>query len=237
MIRVVLIGIEGEINLGFIVRLCRNFDVDELILVKPHIDPFSNEVRKFAANGAIYIDSGRMKVYENLDDALKGIGVSGCTSSVIDVDGGDMVRKAIELEEFANIASRYNSVAIVFGRESVGLTREEISKCDFLVHIASNPEYPVLNLSHAVAITLYILYKSFKKQSLFNRIELAQENELRILERYIDEIVDIVASDERQRESFSLVFKRFLRRIALSQAEVGLLTTFIRRVYNKIRVR
>ncbi len=237
MIRVVLVGTEGEINLGFIVRLCRNFDVDELILVKPQIDPFSNEVRRFAANGAIYIDSGKVKVYENLDDALRNVGISGCTSSVIDVDGGDMVRRAIELEEFANIASRYSSIAVVFGRESVGLTREEISKCDFLVHIASNPEYPVLNLSHAVAITLYMLYKVYKKQSLFDRIELAQENELRILEKYIDEIVNIVAVDERQRESFSLVFKRFIRRMALSRAEVGLLTTFIRRIYNKIRVR
>jgi len=237
MIRVILVGTEGEINLGFIVRLCRNFDVDELILVKPQIDPFSNEVRRFAANGAIYIDSGKVKIYENLDDALRGIGISGCTSSVIDVDGGDIVRKAIELEEFANIASKYSSIAVVFGRESVGLTREEISKCDFLVHIASNPEYPVLNLSHAVAITLYMLYKVFKKQSLFDRIEPVQENELRILEKYIDEIVNIVASDEKQRESFSLVFKRFIRRIALSRAEVGLLTTFIRRIYNKIRVR
>ncbi|ADM27860.1 tRNA/rRNA methyltransferase (SpoU) [Ignisphaera aggregans DSM 17230] len=237
MIRVILVGTEGEINLGFIVRLCRNFDVDELILVKPQIDPFSDEVRRFAANGAIYIDSGKVKIYENLDDALRGIGISGCTSSVIDVDGGDIVRKAIELEEFANIASKYSSIAVVFGRESVGLTREEISKCDFLVHIASNPEYPVLNLSHAVAITLYMLYKVLRKHSLFDRIEPAQENELRILEKYIDEIVNIVASDEKQRESFSLVFKRFIRRTTLSRAEVGLLTTFIRRIYNKIRVR
>ncbi|MEM4272526.1 MAG: TrmH family RNA methyltransferase, partial [Candidatus Bilamarchaeaceae archaeon] len=45
----------------------------------------------------------------------------------------------------------------VFGREGIGLTREEIGECDFLVHIEASRKYPVMNVSHAVAVVLYSL--------------------------------------------------------------------------------
>lgn len=235
-IKVVVVGIEGEINLGFIVRLCRNFAVNELALVKPSINPWSEEVRRFAANGIVFMDSGGVKVYESLDNALKDVAISACTSAVIDVGSGDMLRKAIDLEEFINIIRNYNSVAVVFGRESTGLTREEIAKCDLLVHIEANPEYPVLNLSHAVSIVLYRVYKELRKHSLLNQVEKIDENQLRLADRYIDELVKLVAADEWHRQMFSIMLKRFIRRSVLSKQEAGLLLTFIRRVARRLKI-
>uniref|UniRef100_A0A7C2VPC3 rRNA methyltransferase n=1 Tax=Ignisphaera aggregans TaxID=334771 RepID=A0A7C2VPC3_9CREN len=235
-VKVVLVGVEGAINLGFIVRLCRNFDVEELALVDPAVDPFSDEVRKFAANGAVFMDSGRLKVYKSLDDALAGVGLSACTSAVVDVDSGDMVRKAVDLEDFVNMAKSYSSIAVVFGRESVGLTREEISKCDLLVHIASNPEYPVLNLSHAVGITLYRLYRELGGKSVLDLAEKVDEKQLRIIDRYIDELVNLVASSDWHKQMMSIALKRFIRKAVSSKHELGLLTTFIRRVARRLKL-
>ncbi len=155
-IRLVLVGTEGEINLGFIARLAANFNVDEIYLVAPKVDPFSSEVRRFAAHGAYMVD--RFRVVDSLEDALSGVELAACTSAKV---GGrsDVLRHPVSAREFAeSIAPRYKSVAVVFGRESVGLTREELSKCHLLVHIPANPAYPVLNLSHAVAIVLYELW-------------------------------------------------------------------------------
>lgn len=235
VLRVVVIGIEGEINMGFIVRLCKNFAVDELAIVNPQIDPWSEEVRRFAAKGVDYLYSGRVKVYNTLDDALKNVSISACTSGVVSIEGIDILRRAIELDEFVNIAVRYNDVAIVFGRESVGLTRDEIAKCDLLVHIAANPEYPILNLSHAIGIVLYALYKAFKKSSVLDKIDKASEEQLRILDRYIDELAAIVSSNEFQKELFTMSLRRLFRRTLLSRSEVGFLITFIRRIYSKIK--
>lgn len=235
MLKVVIVGIEGEINMGFIVRLCKNFDVDELAIVKPQIDTWSEEVKRFAANGVNYLYSGRVKIYDSLDDALSGIGISACTSGVVSTEGTDLLRRAIELSEFAEIATRYSNIAIVFGRESVGLTRSEIEKCDLLVHIASNPEYPILNLSHAVGIALYTLHRAFKKSSILDKIDKANEEQLRILDKYIDELASIISSDESQKRLFITLFKRLIRRVVLSKSEVGLLITFIRRIYGKIK--
>jgi rRNA methylase len=49
MIRVVLVEPEGEQNVGFVARLCKNFGVDELFLVNPKCD--LTESRRFAMRG------------------------------------------------------------------------------------------------------------------------------------------------------------------------------------------
>jgi tRNA/rRNA methyltransferase len=68
------------------------------------------------------------------------------------------IRAAIPLSEFAPKVREYSGkVALVFGREGIGLTKDEIGECDYLVHIETSPEYPILNLSHAVAVALYAL--------------------------------------------------------------------------------
>jgi len=231
-IRVVLVGVEGEINLGAVIRLCKNFDVDELYLVKPLVDPFSSEVRRFAARGASYLDTGRVKVVESLDDALRGLDISACTSSIVNVGGGDVLRIGLGLEEFVNIAQKYNRVGVVFGRESVGLTRDEIAKCDLLVHIEANPEYPTLNLSHAVAIVLYELYRKTKKRSVLDLTVYPSEDDFKIVDRYLEQLARIVASDERQYEQFLLTSKRLIRRATPTKIELALITTFVRRALN-----
>ena len=46
-------------------------------------------------------------------------------------------------------------VALVFGRERVGLTNEELQKCHYHVAIAANPDYSSLNLAMAVQVITY----------------------------------------------------------------------------------
>ena len=43
-------------------------------------------------------------------------------------------------------------VALVFGRERVGLTNDELQKCHYHVAIPANPDYSSLNLAMAVQI-------------------------------------------------------------------------------------
>ncbi len=228
-VRVVLVETEGEANLGFVVRLCRNFDVDELYLVNPRIDPFSEEVRRFSAHGVDYLHSGRVKVVDSLSKALENVSLTAATSAHVGT-GGDILRKSIDIEEFGSIAARHSSVAIVFGRESVGLKRDEIAACDLLVHIPANPEYPTLNLSHAVAIALYVLFRKVSRRSSLDVLDVATEESIRVADKYIDKLAKIVGSDDRQRECISMVFRRMLRTSKLTKAELGYATIALRRI-------
>jgi tRNA/rRNA methyltransferase len=51
--------------------------------------------------------------------------------------------------------------AVVFGNERTGLTDEELECCSVAVNIPSNEDFPSLNLSHAVQIITYNLYRAF----------------------------------------------------------------------------
>jgi len=58
-------------------------------------------------------------------------------------------------------------VAILFGRETSGLTNDELQKCHCHLQIPANPEYPSLNLAMATQVVAYELYKqSLGVQSL-----------------------------------------------------------------------
>lgn len=52
-------------------------------------------------------------------------------------------------------------VALVFGRERVGLTNDELQKCHYHVAIPANPDYSSLNLAMAVQILAYEVRVAF----------------------------------------------------------------------------
>ena len=52
-----------------------------------------------------------------------------------------------------------NKVAIVFGCEKSGLTIEQLEKCNRMITIPGNIEFSSLNLSHAVQIIAYEIYR------------------------------------------------------------------------------
>ena len=82
----------------------------------------------------------------------------------------------IEPRESAEKASAHQGqVAIVFGRERVGLTNEELLKCHYHLNIPANPEYSSLNLAMAVQLVSYEMRMAFltknKTESTLSTIE------------------------------------------------------------------
>ncbi len=53
-------------------------------------------------------------------------------------------------------------VSIVFGRESDGLTDDEVAECTQVVTIPTSDQFPSLNLSQAVQIITYTLFDTIK---------------------------------------------------------------------------
>ncbi|MDC6625647.1 tRNA (cytosine(32)/uridine(32)-2'-O)-methyltransferase TrmJ, partial [Leclercia adecarboxylata] len=52
-------------------------------------------------------------------------------------------------------AASGGEVALVFGREYAGLTNEELQRCQYHVHIPSDPQFSSLNLAAAVQVLTY----------------------------------------------------------------------------------
>jgi TrmH family RNA methyltransferase len=131
----------------------KNMGLTRLRLVQPQSYPSAEATAR--ASGADDLLAGAA-CFETLDDALADarlvIGVSARSRS-LPVPTLDPRGCAALVAEQA----QSGDVAIVFGRERIGLTNEELDRCHYLVQIPANPDYPSLNLAAAVQVVAYEL--------------------------------------------------------------------------------
>lgn len=153
-VRVVLVEPKNEGNVGAVARAMKNFGVAELVLVNPC--PLADEARQRAMRGIEILESAG--TVGDLDAALKGTDLIIGTSGVDTKSEKHFARISLTPREVASrIAKKGGRIALLFGREDFGLLEDELRRCDLLVTIPASPEYPILNLSHAVTILLYEL--------------------------------------------------------------------------------
>ncbi len=165
-ITIILANTESSGNIGAVARVMKNFCFSKLILFNPKDDHLQTYAHGFAMRAKDILQSAEVITCErpNEDETMKNLFqrfdvVIG--SSAKGYSYQNIKRIPIFLEEL-DLSILHNSakIAIVFGRESTGLSNNQILMMDFLVKIPGNPEYPTLNLSHAVGIVLYYLYQS-----------------------------------------------------------------------------
>ncbi len=230
LIRVILVGIEGSVNLGFIARTCVNFAVDELYLVNPSAD--LNEALNYAAKARDYLRNAR--IVSSIDEAISDVDIVAATTAK-GYSVGDVLRQAISLRDFIEIIKekRIDKLAILFGRESTGLTREELGKADFLVTIPANPDYPVLNVSQAVAIVLWELW-NIREIQPHNVPPRAGREEIDTVIELIKSITMKIFSDQQKIDRLVEVWRKIIWRSMMSSYEARLVTYWLRRLYNRI---
>ncbi|MNO75388.1 tRNA (cytidine/uridine-2'-O-)-methyltransferase TrmJ [compost metagenome] len=151
-IRVVLVNTSHPGNIGGTARAMKNMGLSRLVLVEPEDFPSSEAVAR--ASGATDILDAAV-VVPTLEDAL-----AGC-SLVLGTSARDrrIPWPLLDPRECATTSLQHveqgGEVALVFGREYAGLTNEELQRCQFHVHIPSNPEFSSLNLATAVQVLAY----------------------------------------------------------------------------------
>lgn len=145
----VLVAPQWASNVGAVARLCRVFNVARLVLISPACDHVCTEARLAATHGQWYLDNAiicdsvpavRAHCYYLAAFSARYC-IILCPSNVLRVSK-NLIRTAFGLPEFAkatpNIINRGasdfdKSLGLVFGRESDGLTNQEISDCDSVV--------------------------------------------------------------------------------------------------------
>ncbi len=153
-IRVVLVSPQEARNVGQVCRAMKTMGLSRLYLVGAgHIDTREAAVTALHARdlleGAIHC--------AGLPEALRGTALAAGVSRR---RGRWRKYFALDPEQLVErIAAARGPCALVFGRESDGLTDEELACCQLAVRIPSSPEFPSLNLSHAVQLLAYLLFR------------------------------------------------------------------------------
>ncbi|KLQ19492.1 tRNA (cytosine(32)/uridine(32)-2'-O)-methyltransferase TrmJ [Enterobacter hormaechei] len=150
-IRIVLVETSHTGNMGSVARAMKTMGLTNLWLVNPLVKPDSQAIA-LAAGASDVI--GNAQIVDTLDEALAGCSLVVGTSARSRTLPWPMLDPR-ECGLKSILEAEQAPVALVFGRERVGLTNEELQKCHYHVAIAANPEYSSLNLAMAVQVIAY----------------------------------------------------------------------------------
>lgn len=156
--RVVLVEPEYGMNVGMAARVMKNFGFQDLRIVNPKCEIGFDAV-KYSKHAVGLLKKARRHL--TLAGAVKGCGLVVGTTGVLRRNKGT-IRSAVGLGDFCASLGEYRGqeIALVFGREGIGLNAQEIGECDLLVHVEADQRYPILNISHAMAVVLYAVRQS-----------------------------------------------------------------------------
>ncbi len=146
-------------NIGAACRAMANNDIKELRIVGKREDYDVEKVHVLAIHAAYIFDNA--KFYDDIIAATADCSLSAGTTRR---RGKNRKGKLLLPEEFAEIAEN-GKVAVIFGNERTGLTDEQLDMCTLGVAIPSSKEFGSLNLSHAVQIICYHLFRQNMKDS------------------------------------------------------------------------
>ncbi len=155
-IRVVLVEPTHPGNIGATARAMGNMGVSNLVLVNPA--DFPSPIANARASGADQILEAAT-VCESLDESLKDCTlVLGTTARDRSIEWPAMTPWAAMQAAKQRLSD--SPVAIVFGRESSGLTNSELDRCHHHIRIPVEDSFSSLNLGSAVTVMLYELRKA-----------------------------------------------------------------------------
>ena len=152
-VNIVLVGTTHPGNIGATARAMKTMNHRNLRLVNPLEFP-SAEASSRAAGADDVLAECRQ--FSSLEDAIKDCDLVIGTSARVRGIPWPMILPRECAKKISE--ETYSSVAIVFGKESSGLSNEELQLCNMVLKIPTNSQYNSLNLAAAVQIICYEIY-------------------------------------------------------------------------------
>ncbi|MCD1293780.1 RNA methyltransferase [Methanocella sp. CWC-04] len=225
--RVILVEPFYEGNVGSVCRAMKNFGFDDLVLVKPC------EMKDFAKAMASHAQDllARARIVDTFEEAIEGADYLVATTGKPGARTSRHIRMPYfnpkELRQM--LEDKSGTVALIFGREDVGLVNEYVERCDMVVYIPTSVEYPIMNLSHAATVILYEL-SGFEG----GNIALADGKSLERLYSEFRELLVKINHPEHKRDKTLMMLRRVLGRAMLNNREFYTMIGIIRDVELKI---
>ena len=227
---VVVVDAKTPGNIGTIARAMKNFGLSELLLVDPPaLDP-DGEAYGFAGHAREDVLPNAKEV--TFESVVENYHTIGCTA----ITGEDSRRHIrypfktpVELKE--DLRTLDAETALVFGREGIGLTNDELAQIDQICSIPASQEYPVLNLGQAATVLLYELRELTVEETQLpdTAQSRAEEADVERFYGYLSAFLDAQGYNDRKREKTTRLFRRLIARAHPTDREVHTLMGVFRR--------
>ncbi len=234
-LNVVLVSPRNPLNIGAAARAMANFGVERLSIVTPYAEGWRE------ARSAV----GAPELLQNANEHQTIAGaVANCT--LVIGTGSLEYRKpeqpVVALPDLSPLVARElnrnGRVALVFGPEKHGLSREELSLCHAIAVIPTDDRQPSMNLGQAVAVCLYELAGRGVVGTLAASTQPgnASSASLERLASVIEETISAARySPDGMRHANRHDLRLLLRRLGLREREVRRILGFFRRILWALR--
>ncbi len=154
-VRIVLVDTQDGANIGSVCRAMKTMGITDLAIVSDR-EYDEDRVRTLALHASdVWENAARFHTLgEALADSIFTVGATrrrGKFRKLSAYSPEQLSEKVSTLPE--------GRISIVFGRESDGLRDDEVAQCSSIVTIPTSDSFPSLNLSQAVQIICYTLFR------------------------------------------------------------------------------
>lgn len=229
--RIVLVEPRNPLNIGAAARAMYNFGFDDLWLIKPWDKAFREA--KSAKGASTMLRHARVtsSFTEALGDASLVVATSAAKGRSTDLVQRDVTTAGHAIRTHLGDSS----VALVFGTEKYGLSRQDLSHCDWLLTIPTNPDCPSMNLGQSVALICYEIARHARNiPELKTPASVSAEQRERILGLLLPVLEDsgFIFNDSQEAQTRKL--RRWITRLRLAPADAQLMMAMLRQIRWKI---
>ncbi len=212
-----------QINLGYIARVMKNFGLNRLYLINPRCNHLGKSAIQYSKHAHELLENAKVcKSVEQIGAGALVIGTTGLWRK-----SSSSLRNVYSLKDASRFVQRNSKagrrIVLLLGRDDTGLSKEELRSCDATVFISTDKGYPVLNISHALAIILYVLSQPALEE------EYAFMHGFYADSKYQSRITNLfermIANDEKIKDkaTVSMAFRHVLMRATPTRKEVNAL--------------
>ena len=231
-LRVVLVSSRNPLNIGAAARAMSNFGFSHLRVVNPYEKAFRTARSAVGAAELLASDGECTTVADAVADCTLVVGTTA-------VRHREVQHPLRRLEYGARLIRKHMAsgpVALLFGSERYGLSKQDLSHCHWLIRIPTVEQNISMNLGQAVAICLYELIRDGRASARSEKQLLATGGEI---ERITVLLADVLSTSsymlpQRAAETEQRI-RRMVRRLKLSAQDVEAWLGILRHVQWQLR--
>jgi len=228
-LRIVLVEPREAGNVGAVARAMKNFGFDDLVIVGEH-PPLEPLGWWWASGASDIVERARFTatLLEAIGDAKLTIATTSSRGRSMPID-----LKPVDVAELASTLNDDDVLALVFGREDSGLTRDEVVLCQRTAVVPTNERFPTMNLAQTVCVFCYEL--SSTERPVTPRERPTAELVERLHERVGALLLEIGFSQEDNPDRIYDDVRAMAGRADLDEREVRILLAMVRQVEGALR--
>ncbi len=208
-----------------------NFGVNQLRVVQPYEAAFREARSAVGAAAVLKVAQEYQTVAAAVADCALVIGTTAIGKRQLQqpirmlAAGAKLIRNHL----------RSHPVAILFGSEKTGLSNDDLSHCQWLLHIPTRQEHLSMNLGQAVAIVLYELVRAQRGAEPKIDLNPATAGDLERLTQLLIEAASLSGFlNEHTVHSSEPKLRRLIRRLHLEAEDAELLLGMVRQILWKL---